>query len=120
VPRAHESPADEAVTEGNFGEQDIDWGALDDRIKEADAAMLDLMGHADLGPMRTLLLDYQNDLHTTSYICEHMEHRASYCWTRASELNPDHRDCICDRMVEHVGDQYDQECRLGIPWPLVY
>jgi len=62
------------------------------------------------------------DLAAISSICENIaqDRSASRCWTKASELNPELREQICDRMLNHVDFPYEEECRLGVVWPLEY
>ena len=89
----------------------------------ADQATLDGM-HAEPGPLGVgaLLEHFIGNLDATYYICEDMldQRSASRCWTKASAVNPELRDEICDRMLDHVDDPYEEECRLGIVWPLEY
>ncbi len=62
------------------------------------------------------------DLAAIYSICENIaqDRSASRCWTKASELNPELREQICDRMLDHIDFPYEEECRLGVVWPLEY
>ena len=72
-----------------------------------------VFGHVECEPTIT---------ETITCICRHIEDEraASRCWTRASADNPELRNEICDLMLDHIADPYEEECRLGAVWPLEY
>ena len=107
--------------------QETDLSSLDEAIAAA-RQYADLEGHhLDPAPLTQLLEEHQGDLGTLSYICERF-YWPSFCWRKASQLNPDLREELCDRYIEHVAEVYDEcaadepcledheaECLLGIP-----
>ena len=89
-------------------------------IIEPNITLEDDMGQEDFGATIARLESAIGDLAAIYSICENIpqDPAASLCWTRASQLNPDLRDQICDHMLDHVDYPYEEECRWGVVWPL--
>ena len=85
-------------------------------------------------PLIELLEEHHGDLETTSYICDGFCWPL-YCWKKASQLNPEIREGVCDGFLRYLSEDYkddglwngtpeewrefleghDFDCRLGIP-----
>ncbi|MFH0980773.1 MAG: hypothetical protein V2A79_04455 [Planctomycetota bacterium] len=111
---------------GDAGGSEIDFAGLDVQITDARQYVDDGV-HLDAAPIIALLEQHSGDWATLSYICEHF-YWSTFCWRKASQLNPELREEICARYVQDLGvecgpcvanedhlEEYQSECLQGIP-----
>ena len=75
-------------------------GQTADDGSETTASEIDAL-HPDLGPLYNQVAEHTGDLEAICDICNNTPW-FTRCWMKASELNPELRDQICARFVEHL------------------